>query len=126
VDYRCDGYFADWGTFSPALLEKGGESTLKQVAKWVNDGVTSEELDTKKKSITGSYKVRLATTGGLADNILTNEERGRPTSYLDEYPNLINKITLEEINSVIRKYVKLNTLSKVAAGTFEPETQSKL
>lgn len=75
-DFHLDGYWAVWGTFAPTLLEKGVESTMKQVCghfyvtfeveKWYKEGVSADELRDKKTAITGSYKVRLATTGGLA------------------------------------------------------------
>lgn len=73
-------------------------------------------------------------TRGLADNVLTTAERGYAMTWLDEYPNIINAITLEQVrenlqtifrrslaqvNSAIRKYVKLDALVSVVAGTVD-------
>lgn len=119
VDNGNDGYWYTWGTFAPELLAQGKEATLEQIEKWVKDGITAEELDAKKNTITGSYKVGLATTRGLAGQILTNAERGRPTSFLDDYPGLINSLTLDQVNKAIRKYIHPDQLVIVTAGTID-------
>jgi hypothetical protein len=41
-----------------------------------------------------------ADTRGLAENLLVNAERGQSVSWLDNYPNLINSITLEQVHFV--------------------------
>lgn len=123
VDNGNDGYWAIWGTFAPSLLQKGEEATLEQLTKWAREGVSKEELDSKKTTITGTYKVRLATTRGLAGQILTNAERGRPNSYLDEYPQIISRLNLEQVNHAIKKYVDLDNLVIVAAGSVDEKGQ---
>ena len=50
--------------------------------------------------------------------ILSNAEHGRELSYLDEYPKIIESISLSEVNSAIKKYVNPNKLYMVAAGTL--------
>ncbi len=81
----------------------------------------ARELDAKKSTITGSYKVGLATTRGLARQILTNSERGRPINYLDIFPELIDAITLDQVNNTIKKYIDTNKLVFVAAGSLDKD-----
>jgi zinc protease len=100
IDDHLDGMWNISATFAPALLEKGVTSTVAQVEKWVKQGITEEELANKKTTITGTYKVNLATSRSLAGSILTNAERGRPTSYLDEYPKLISALTLDQVYNI--------------------------
>ncbi|MBU0530016.1 insulinase family protein, partial [bacterium] len=95
VDNGNDGYWAIWGTFAPQLVAKGRSASIEQLEKWLENGVTQAELDAKKSTITGSYKVGLATTRGLAGQILTNAERGRLNSYLDDFPDMINALTAD-------------------------------
>ena len=121
VDYGNDGYWYTRGTFAPELLEQGREATLEQIRKWVEKGVTAEELEAKKSTITGSYKVGLATTRGKADQILFNAERGRPKEFLDQYPEIIKGLTLEQVNNAIRKYVDPDRLVIVVAGSIDEE-----
>ena len=116
--FGADGYWSTWGTFSPDLIEKGQRSTLDQINKWYENGVHEDELNSKKSTITGSYKVALDTTSGLVSKILSNAERGRPVSYLDEYVGIINNISLDQINNAISKYIDPNKLTIVSAGSF--------
>lgn len=121
VDNGNDGYWAVWSNFAPQLVQTGYEATLEQLKKWVDEGVTQEELDAKKTTITGSFKVGLANTRGLAAQILTNAERGRDNEYLDNFPNIINELTVEQINIAIKKYVDPNKLVFVAAGSLDED-----
>lgn len=121
IDDGNDGYWNVWGTFSPELLEKGYEASMTQLEKWVNDGVSAEELIAKKSTITGTFKVGLATTRGMVNQILTNAERGRPNSHLDDFPGIINALTLERVNEAIKRYVNLEKIVFVAAGSVDDE-----
>ena len=115
-----DGYWSVWGTFAPNLLQEGKRATLDQINNWVK-GITIEELNAKKETIKGSYKVGLATTGGLAGQILMNTEKGYEDIMLDDYPNIINQLTLNKVNAAIQKYINPNSLIIVAAGTINKE-----
>jgi len=117
-NFNTDGYWSTWGTFAPDLIEKGQNATIDQINKWYNKGVFEKELISKKSTITGSYKVALDTTSGLVSQILSNAERIKPISYLDDYVGIINNISLEEINNAISKYVDPSKLTLVTAGSF--------
>jgi zinc protease len=113
-----DGYWSIWGTFAPNLLQDGKTATVDQVSGWIS-GVTEDELNAKKETITGSYKVGMATTGGLAGQILRNAERGYEDEMLDQYPSIIQDISLEEVNTAIKKYIDPKKLVIVAAGSVD-------
>ena len=121
VDNGNDGYWLIGGSFAPPMVDKGREASIEQLNKWLEDGVTQAEVEAKKSTITGSYKVGLATTHGLAGQILTNAERGRPNSYLDDFPDLINALTVEQVNNVIQKYIDNEKLVFVAAGSLDKD-----
>jgi zinc protease len=121
VNTGNDGFWYVSGTFAPDLLNKGRQSALKQIKMWVNKGVTAEELENKKTTLTGSYKVGLATTSGLAGQILANAERGRELSFLDEYPGIINGLLLKDVNDAIKTYININNLVTVGAGTVDKD-----
>lgn len=121
VNNGNDGYWAIWSTFAPHLVQTGYEATMEQVNKWVDQGITENELAAKKTTITGSYKVGLATTRGLAGQILTNAERGRPNDYLDEFPEIITALTVEQINTAIKKYIDKDKLVFIAAGSLDKD-----
>ena len=103
--YGISGHWHTWGTFAPNLVDKGIASTLEQIKKWYDNGISKEELDAKKTTINGLFKVSLDTTGGVIDKILTNAEKGREITYLDNYTKLISELDKNKVNEVINKYI---------------------
>ncbi len=121
VDNNSDGYWFIWGTFAPDLLETGRAATLEQLKLLLEKGVSAEELANKKNTITGSFQVGLATTTGIARQVLTNAERGRELTYLDEYPDKIRALELDQVNGALKRYIDLDKITYVAAGTLAEE-----
>jgi predicted Zn-dependent peptidase len=50
-------------------------------------------------------RFHLDTTGGIIDKILTNAEKGREITYLDNYTKLISELDKNKVNEVINKYI---------------------
>ena len=118
VDNGNDGYWFSWGTFAPDLLEKGRQATLEQFRSLVESGITDQELANKKTTLTGLFKVGLATTAGIAEYILYNAERGRDVAFLDQFPMIIEGLKQKQVNTAFGKYIDLEKLIYVAAGTI--------
>ncbi len=116
-----DTYFdGDWritATFAPALLDKGLASTHRQLQSWYEQGVTPEELERRKSNLIGSFKVNLATTGGLADQLLVTVQRGFDLSWMDQYPQKVAALTPEQVNGAVKKYLKPESMVLIRAGT---------
>ncbi len=112
------GYWEIDATFNPSLFQKGLDATMVEVKNWVNNGVTEKELAVNKTNLTGSFKVGLATTSGLAGTLLSFVERGLEPSYIDQYPKDIEAVTLDQVNAVIKKYIDLNKLIIIESGSL--------
>ena len=108
-------------SFAPSLLKQGLASTRRELAEWQHDGITKEELDYRKNSLAGSHRVNMATSGGLADIILETVRRGLDLSWIDEYPNKVAALTLDQVNGVVRRHVDPSKLVIVRAGTLKGE-----
>lgn len=111
----------DWrisASFAPALLEKGLASTRQQLELWYQQGVTSDEIASRKTNLIGSFQVALATTDGLASTLLTAIERGYPLSWVDDYPAKIRALSDAQINSAIKTYLQPKTMVLVQAGSL--------
>ncbi|KAB1067845.1 insulinase family protein [Tamlana haliotis] len=117
------GYWVVNATFNPSLFQKGLDATMVQIKKWVNDGVTADELASFKSNVTGSFKVGLATTSGLSGTLLHMIERGQDPSYIEQYPKDINAVTLEEVNASIKKYIDLDKLIVIKSGSLDQNSQ---
>ena len=116
-----DGYWMVGGTFSPKLLSKGESSTLREIKKWAEEGITQKELDITKSTLTGGFQVGFDSTGGLAGGILDAIIVHGDLTYLDSYPERIKAITLDEANTAISKYIFFDDLYQVAAGTIDED-----
>lgn len=114
-----DGHWELSATFAPELLDRGIAATREQLSKWINEGVTQEELDAKKTTLSGQYKVRMATSSGMASTIMNAVREGRGLKYIDDYVNEVNALTLDQVNAAIKKYVVPENLVLVKAGTFK-------
>eukprot|EP00127_Corallochytrium_limacisporum_P002478 Clim_evm35s128 gene=Clim_evmTU35s128 len=115
VAFKQHGYVYISGSFAPSLLQKGNDAIIEQIHLWMRD-ITEDELETKKSTMIGSYEVRLATTRGLAGQIIFNAELNRPESWLDEHVKRIGSITLDRVKAAITKYVTPANFAIAAAG----------
>ncbi len=122
ADTYADGSWYIQGTFAPDLLEKGAASTRRELTRFFAEGLTAEELANFKVTLTGSYKVALATTGGLATTILNSIQRGMGLEWVDEFPRRVQALTLPEVNGAIKKYLNPETMVTVLAGTLPADT----
>jgi zinc protease len=114
----------DWNinaSFAPTLLAKGLASTQRELQKWWQDGVTAEELKARKTDLIGSFQVSLATSGGIAATMLRTVQRGLPLSWIDEYPQSVDAITLAQVNGAIKRYVDPQKLIIIKAGSVDAQ-----
>lgn len=117
-DTFSDGAWHVKATFSPALLGKGIESTMREIRAWHKDGITADELAYRKSAAAGQFAVEMETTDGLAEQLLRCVERGFPLSWLDEFPAKLRALTLEQVNDAIRRNLDPSRMVIVKAGTI--------
>ena len=92
-------------------MKQGLASTNRELTKWHRDGITEAELDYRKSALAGAHRVSLATSGGLAEVILSTVRRGLELSWIDEYPKKVAALSLKQVNGTIRRYVDPATSS---------------
>lgn len=123
-DTFTDGSWSISATFAPKLLDQGIASTRRELEDWWRDGVTEEELADRKPSLIGSYRVGLSTTTDIAIAIRQAVLRGYDVHWLDDYPEAVEALTLEQVNNAIRNHLNPKKMVLVEAGTL-PETGSR-
>ncbi|MDP9083693.1 MAG: insulinase family protein [Pseudomonadota bacterium] len=116
-DSISDGSWDISASFAPALLEKGLASTRRELDKWWKDGVTDQELASRKQGLVGGYLVGLSTTAGLATAILTDVQRGYDLTWLDGYAAAVKALTREQVNSSIKNHLNASALVLIEAGS---------
>lgn len=111
----------NWGleaSFSPDLLEKGLEETKNEVLNWYKYGITDKELSKAIETIKGKYLVGLSQTTSVAAQIHSFILRGFSPFYIDIYPKLLNMVSKNQVNEVIKKYFDPDSITTVTSGTL--------
>jgi zinc protease len=116
-DSLVDGSWDISASFAPTLLDKGINSTRRELLNWWKDGITEQELAARKQGLVGGYLVGLSTTAGLASTILTDVQRGYDVSWLDGYPQAVNALTRDQVNSAIKNHLDPNAMVLIEAGS---------
>ncbi len=94
--------------------------TRRELEKWWKDGVTDQELAARKQGLIGTYYVGLSTTGGLAETILINTQRGYELGWLDGYPDALRALTRDQVNAAIKAHIKPGEMALIEAGSIPP------
>jgi zinc protease len=105
---------------NPGNVERAIDSALGVLRDYVEHGIRPEELGDEKSSAVGAFKVSLSTNGGLARALWNAEFYGLGLDYVEHYPELIARVTVEEVNAAIRKYFRPDRLTVVIAGDLDP------
>ncbi|HEY0078123.1 MAG TPA: pitrilysin family protein [Pyrinomonadaceae bacterium] len=106
---------------NPQNVERAIDSALSVLRDYVENGIRPEELADEKSSAIGSFKVSLSTNAGLAEALWNAEFYRLGIDYLDRYPQLIEAVTVEEVNAAIRKYFRPDHLTVVMAGDTQTQ-----
>src|SRR5262249_25626540 len=113
-----DGPFTIGVTVAPQNIELAIDTTLEIVRDYIEKGIREEELKNEQSSTIGSYKIGLATNGGMASQLASAELFGLGVKYMDEFPTLIASLTKQQIDEAISKYFHPEVAATVIAGTF--------
>jgi zinc protease len=114
-----DGMFAVWATFAPELFQKGRAAIKREVTKILKTGVTADEAKKHREMFAASWMVQLSNSGAIARSAHNTAVEGRPMKYLDEFPQVMRRVTPTQVNKVFKKYFKLEQMSESAAGPIE-------
>lgn len=119
---------APWAVYvgvAPANVEKALRSISEVIGDLRERGIQESELQTEKRAFIGRFKVAMSDNSGIADQIATAETRGLGVKYLDQFPQLIGNVTLEQANEAVRKYVPAqdHTIITIAGDVPPAESQ---
>ncbi len=79
------------------------------VADLAKNGVTEAELAEAKSYLIGSYAVNnLSSSGSIAATLVGLQDQGRALDYINERPDLINAVTLDEVKNIAEKLLTVD------------------
>jgi zinc protease len=97
-------------------------SILTEIRRMQDEPVRAQELDAGRRFLTGTLPLRLETNNGLVRQILEIELYGLGWDYIQRYPEIVNSLTVEDVQRVARSYLHPNRFVLAIAGPTVPET----
>ena len=109
-----------YAIFAPQNRAKVEASFNDEVAKTLKDGFSAKELSEGINSLLAFRRLNRAQDSYLAPTIRENQFLGRTFAREAEVDSLIGKLTLDQVNAALRKYVKPGDFAAAYAGDFKP------
>ncbi|MGX0903333.1 zinc protease [Roseovarius sp. MBR-79] len=128
LTYGVYSYIADrdaaevWTGSVASANDRVAEAIAVIRAEWArlrDEGVTAEELENAKTYLTGAYPLRFDGNGTIASIAVGMQMDGLPTDYIVNRNDMVNAVTLDEINRVAREWLDPEALTFVVVG--QPE-----
>jgi zinc protease len=101
---------------NPQNVKKASDLILDELRRFVQEGVTSDELDDTKANFVGRLPLSLESNGGVANALLNIERHQLGLDYYHRYEGLVNEVTAEDVLSTARKFIDPGKLAIAAAG----------
>ncbi|HBG26559.1 MAG: hypothetical protein A2Y10_02005 [Planctomycetes bacterium GWF2_41_51] len=99
---------------------------LSEIQNLSDKGVTDDELQRAQDYISGAIPLQLESPAQVADKILSSFMRGFTIDDLSKEVINFNKVTVSDVNSVIREFIQTETLNAVIVCDLEKvESQLK-
>jgi len=110
---------------SPEDAQRAIASTRNLLQQIHKQGVTQDEVEAAKRSLTSSYTVSLANPDDLASRILMNRVYGLDEEELRQFSQKIQAVTLAQVNQAAKELLQPDKLVVVTAGPGVSAAQGK-
>lgn len=87
-----------------------------ELIRYVQEGVTEDELADSKANFIGRLPLSLESNGGVANSLLNMERHQLGLDYYRRYSDLVNGVTREDVLQTARKFIDVNRLAIAVAG----------
>ena len=101
---------------NPQNVKKASDLILDELKRFVQDGVTPDELADTKANFVGRLPLSLESNGGVANALLNIERHQLGLDYYHRYEGLVNEVTADDVLSAARKFIDPDKLVIAAAG----------
>jgi zinc protease len=118
-DPGFDGHWQVDLSLDADTLEAGLAATRAEIARFVEDGVDADELESRRREAIGSFRISLATLSGLSETLLFGAENGWGAHYPQAFPQRLQAIGPDRIRRVIAEHLRPELLRTAIAGPLE-------
>jgi zinc protease len=105
---------------NPANVERAIDSILYEVRRLRDELMPADELADSQSFLTGSMPLRLETNEGIANTLLDIERYDLGFDYLLRYPDLVNAVTVQDVQDMAQTYLDPEVYALAIAG---PESE---
>ncbi len=107
--------------YNPTNVDKVVQGVDEEFARFLQDGITSDELEKARAGYLEQRRVARSNDGGLASSLTSQLFNGRTFAYDAELEERIEELTPEAVNSVVRERLDPKKLMVITAGDFPAE-----
>jgi zinc protease len=107
---------------SPANVDRAVASIDDEIARFVRDGASGQELKESQQYLVGSMPRALETNEGIAMFLQTADFFGLGLDYDVRLPELLRAVTLDDVNAAARRLLDPERATVVIAGPYEERT----
>lgn len=104
---------------NPNNIDKTIALIRQEIAHFVTEPVTAEELADSQANYIGRLPLSLESNAGVASALINLERYSLGLDYYLRYPDLVSAITPSEIMEIARQYLDPDRLAIAVAGTFD-------
>ena len=101
---------------NPANVQKARDLICREIALFVEKGITPEELADSQSNFIGRLPLSLESNSGVASALLNIERYELGLDYYRRYPEMVRAITPEQVLTAARKYLDPERLAVAIAG----------
>ena len=102
---------------NPANLEKAVELIQTELRRFTSQKVRPEELEDVKSYYIGSLPLSLESNSGMAALMISLENHQLGLDYVQRLPEMVNRVTSDDILAAAQKWLDPEKLIRVTAGT---------
>jgi zinc protease len=101
---------------NPQNVKKASDLIQDELKRFVQEGVTTDELADTKANFVGRLPLSLESNGGVANALLNIERHQLGLDYYHRYQDLVNEVSAEDVLTTARKFIDPDKLVIAAAG----------
>jgi zinc protease len=116
--FEPSGMWVLYAIYAPQNLAKLKAGVQEELAKFVKDGITAEELKDAKKGWQEERKISRAQDRALAAGHVAQTAANRTLAFVEKVDAQIEATTLEEVNAAIRKTLDPAKFLNIYVGDF--------
>ncbi len=102
---------------NPINVQKARDLICKEIERFVEKGVTEEELIDSQSNFIGRLPLSLESNAGVVNALLNIERFTLGLDYYRSYPDMVRSVTPEDVLAAARKYLHPDKLAIAIAGS---------